>query len=188
MLFLVLAVLLLFALPIMAIIWIVKKAKGSDTQGVMCTFFISLVLCVAFFIFGAMIAPSSDSASSAHNGLSETEYKEACLNVSYDELARTPDKYDGQLVKFKGEVVQVVESFGKSVVYRVNVTKENNPYIDLWTDTVYVEYRMEDNTPRILEGDIVVLYGESNNTVTYEAVLGNSVTIPAIKAKYIDIK
>ncbi len=116
----------------------------------------------------------------------EQEYKEGCKTYSYKELARNPRNYIGETVKLTGEVIQVQEGYFNGVTLRVNITK--NEY-DFYEDTVYVEYTYpSSNSSKILEGDIITIYGEFKGEETYLAVLGNTVTIPSVEAKYITIE
>lgn len=116
--------------------------------------------------------------------LTAKQYKGKCKHIPYKKLARTPKKYKGKKVKFTGKIVQVMEDEdGLYTVYRINVTKGR---YGLWDDTVYVEY-WEDSEKRLLEDDIVTFYGESEGLHTYNTILGASVTIPSVDAKYITL-
>ena len=66
-------------------------------------------------------------------------YKASCQSISYDELARYPDKYSGQNIKIYGQVLQVMEGSDNSVELRVATQKSEygDSYYD---DVVYVEY------------------------------------------------
>ena len=111
-------------------------------------------------------------------------FKEECESYSYNEIARNPDKYDGKSAKFTGEVIQVMED-GDDYTLRVNVTKGKY----YWDDTVLVSYtRKDDDEPRILEDDIIVMYGTLAGTHTYESVMGASITVPLFFAEYVDFK
>lgn len=66
---------------------------------------------------------------------------------------------------------------------RVNVTQGKYS----WDDTLYVTYTPKDGESRILEDDIITIYGEMQPLKTYTTVMGASVSIPAIDAKYIEI-
>ena len=116
-------------------------------------------------------------------GKTEEEYKAECIYVSYEDIARNPDNYKGTFAVFSGQVAQVQES-GNNVVIRLNVTRG---YYGIWEDTVYIEYTKAQNESRILEEDIITVYGQLNGIKTYTAVLGNSISIPYLKAKYIEI-
>ena len=45
-----------------------------------------------------------------------------------------------------------------------------------------------DKNPKLLEGDIVTLYGEVTKAVTYTTVQNAERTIPAMVAVYVDIE
>ena len=72
---------------------------------------------------------------------------------------------------------------------RVNITEIEYEYIEnSYEDTVLVEYvRKSSDESRILEDDIITMYGTMNDLVTYESILGQSITIPSMTAKYVDI-
>ena len=116
--------------------------------------------------------------------ISPEEYKASCGSIAYKDIARNPNNYIGQKVVFNGKVIQVQES-GKRVVLRVNVSKGE---YGMWDDTVYIDYQKKDeNESRVLEEDIITMYGEIKGIKDYTAVLGNQISIPHIKAEYIDI-
>ena len=111
------------------------------------------------------------------------EYKDSCITgYSYQELARDPNTYIGKNAKFTGKVIQVSEGLN-STVMRVNVTQGKYS----WDDTLYVTYTPKDGESRILEDDIITIYGEMQPLKTYTTVMGASVSIPAIDDKYIEI-
>lgn len=114
----------------------------------------------------------------------EDEYKENCKKYEYKDIARNPQNYEGKLVTFDGEVIQVLEGYFNTVNFRINVTK--NEY-DFWEDTVYCSYTYSDNESKILEDDIVTLYGECEGTTTYTSILGQKITVPKINIKYIEL-
>lgn len=114
--------------------------------------------------------------------VSEAKYKGQCETISYDNLARDPDTYDGKKIKFTGEVIQVVEG-DYITAYRVDVTKTRYGY----TDTVYVMYVPEQGAQRVLEDDIVTLYGEYMGLYSYESIMGATITVPSMLALYIDV-
>lgn len=111
----------------------------------------------------------------------EAAFKKECGQYTYKEIARNPDDYMFKQMYFKGEVIQVLED-GNTVQLRVNVTK-NGRY---WDDTIFVQYTRGEGEPRILEDDIIKIYGYGWGTVTYESVLGAKITLPAVVAQYID--
>lgn len=117
--------------------------------------------------------------------MTEEEYKAACtVGYDYKTLARDPKPYIGKKAMFRGQVIQVMEDSGITVL-RVNVNQDEYGY---WEDTMYVIYVPDIDEPRILEDDIITMYGEMMDLMTYETVIGTSVTIPQLYASYIDIE
>ena len=113
----------------------------------------------------------------------EAAFKKMCEKVKYDTLARYPKDYLLKPLYYKGKVVQAIEK-GDGYVLRVNVTKGS---YSIWRDTVWVEYTPQTNERgRILEDDIITFYGYGADTISYETVMGATVTIPAVLAMYID--
>lgn len=111
-------------------------------------------------------------------------YKEQCKEYTYKEIARNPDSVKGEYAKLTGEVIQVLES-GTSVTLRVDITKDKYGY---YSDTVYVKYtRKSDTEDRILEDDIITIYGKLGGIETYTSVLGAEVSLPKIFAEYIEL-
>lgn len=116
--------------------------------------------------------------------ISKEEFISQCQSITYNDIARNPDNYKGTKAVFTGEVVQVTEGWFNSVIMRVNVTKGS---YEIWDDTVYVTYTYADGESKILEDDIITMYGTLKGSETYTTVLGASVTIPKFEAKYINL-
>lgn len=111
----------------------------------------------------------------------ELAFLQICEHVDYESIARYPEKYIDKPITFKGEVVQVVEN-GNDYTLRIDITW--NGYF--YEDTVWVEYTRKDSDDgRVLEGDILTVYGLGADTKTYSSVLLSQITIPAVKAEYI---
>lgn len=111
-------------------------------------------------------------------------YKSKCKEYTYEQMARNPKKVKGKYAKLTGEVVQVMED-GDFVELRVNITKDSYGY---YSDTVYVYYTMKSKKgDRILEDDIITIYGKLAGTETYTSVLGSEITLPKINAEYIEL-
>lgn len=118
--------------------------------------------------------------------ISKEEFIASCENVAYEDIARNPDKQTGKNTIFTGEVIQVIEGNGLTVAFRVNTS--TNKYLGYIGDTIYIDYTRKSNSEdRILEGDIITIYGVVKGTKSYITVLGNQVTIPYLVAEYIDI-
>lgn len=114
-------------------------------------------------------------------------YKEECQTYNYKDIYRYAEDYKGKYVKYTGEVIQVMEdTYGTIKMYtlRVDVTKTDYGY----KDTVYVRYFPMENAPRILQNDIITVYGELDGLETYTSIMGGSVTIPSITSNYVEIQ
>ena len=116
---------------------------------------------------------------------SEKEFKDSCKKYTFKEIARNPDKYQGKKMKFTGEVIQVSEGWFNSVDIRLNVTKNEYGWYE---DTIYCTYTYKEGEGKILEDDIVTIYGTCDGDYTYTSVMGASITLPKINIEYITIK
>ena len=160
-----------------------------------------LVLILFGMIFGGNSDDSKDSkntntdSSSSKNKITTTvttrnpeevknEFIAQCQTIGYKDVARNPDNYKGVKAKFTGKVVQVQEGMFNTIVMRVNVTKGS---YGIWEDTVYANYTYSEGESKILEDDIITMYGTIKGTKTYTTVLGSSVTIPQLDVKYIEL-
>lgn len=113
---------------------------------------------------------------------SKEDYISSCQAIAFSDLARNPDKYKGQQFKFIGEVIQVVEpTFGNAVVLRVNVTQTEYGF---YTDTIYATVSIPDGADRILNGDIITIYGDCDGIYSYTSVLNQKISLPKIRIKY----
>ena len=113
------------------------------------------------------------------NTLLSKEYKA----YSYNEIARNPNKVKGNKAMVSGKVIQVLED-GETVNLRVNITNSGGRY----SDTVLVVYtRKNPDEDRILENDIVTVYGTLEGLYTYDSTFGSKVTVPLVDADYVDI-
>ena len=111
----------------------------------------------------------------------ENAYKQSCMQYDYREISRYPSDYEGEDAYFRGYVRQVLED-GNDVQLLVDVTE--NDYG--WDDSIIVWYtRQSADEARILEEDIVELWGELEGLYTYESLIGESITVPCMTAKYV---
>jgi hypothetical protein len=131
----------------------------------------------------APAATPVESTSSANEKESAEQYKNSSKKIPYIDIARNPDKFKGEQVTFEGQVIQVLES-GNNVGLRVNVTKGK---YDTWQDTVFINYRRQNGEDRILDKDVISLWGVVKGLKTYKTVLNSETSLPEIDAKYVSI-
>ncbi len=132
---------------------------------------------------------TSTSSSVSKPKEDRSTYISKCTTIDYTSLARNPNQYKGNYYTFTGEVIQVLND-GNDVTLRVNVTPKRYTYSNetYYEDTILVSYTYSNSyESRILEDDIITIYGQSIGTYTYEAITGAPITVPAIIAGYIDI-
>lgn len=119
----------------------------------------------------------------------EREAKEKAgydTGITYDQLARYPDNYDNQKVKFKGEVLQVMEG-GKENQLRIAVSKTNYGWYS-GDEVLYCGYDPSIIEYRLLEKDIITIYGTARGLFSYEAVNGARITLPLVWIDKIDLE
>ena len=98
--------------------------------------------------------------------------------ITYDQLARTPDDFVGKKVKFYGKVIQVIEG-GSTVQIRLAV---NEDY-----DTILLgEYNNSIVSSRVLDDDLITIYGTSQGLISYKSTMGGTITIPSVSIDKID--
>ena len=97
------------------------------------------------------------------------------VEIEYDDLFRNNEDHVGKRIRFVAEIIQVVENADgdNQFILRGNVTRGKYS----WDDAVLLAYA----GPRLLEDDIVEMVGIVLGLYTYEAVLGNEVTVPHIR-------
>lgn len=108
----------------------------------------------------------------------ESEYKQSCQSISYEEIARDANGFKGQYFTFTGQVLQEI-GYGD---YRLGVTADEFGYY--YDDVIVFHYNTGDGD-RILEDDMITIWGVSDGLKSYETILGESVKIPRIDVEYI---
>lgn len=102
---------------------------------------------------------------------SEKEYKSMCKQITYDEIARDNTAMSGQYFTFSGEIVQEVSDN----VYRLSVNDNFDCIVITFSGT------------RLLEGDIVTVWGESVGFFEGQTILGANTKLPKINVVYAEI-
>lgn len=105
--------------------------------------------------------------------------------ITYSQLARTPDGYKGKKVKFYGRVIQVIEGKGET---NLRIATKSTSYGTYHDDVVLVYYDPEITFSRVLEEDMVIIYGVSKGLHTYQSTMGGNITIPLISVDKIEIQ
>lgn len=101
-------------------------------------------------------------------------------DYTYDQLARNPDAYKSQKMKFTGTVVQEGDAGDGLKYVRLKI---NSNY-----DTIlFITYLGSLLDYRLLEDDSITVYGTSCGVYSYESTFGATITIPWIHADIIEM-
>ncbi len=106
--------------------------------------------------------------------------------ITYEQLARTPDDYFGEKVKFTGKVLQVMEGNTETHI-RVSLHKSDYGWYDT-EQVLYCGYVQSSLPFRILENDIITLYGSAFGLYSYETVSGTTITLPCVWIDKVELK
>lgn len=98
--------------------------------------------------------------------------------ITYEQLARTPDDFVAQKVKFTGKAVQVLYEDDIAVI-RLAVDSD-------YDHMLYCMFDPSITPSRILEDDIITVYGASTGMYSYTSVLNATISIPSVLVDKID--
>lgn len=127
---------------------------------------------------------TTEATTSVKKPEKKKSYKKEDWNpeITYDQLARTPDNYVGRKITFSGKVLQVSEdTYSGKVCLRVATS-------DDYDKVMLIEYESSILNSRVLEDDEIRFYGISIGLYTYESTMRISITIPAAVVEHIDIQ
>ena len=108
-----------------------------------------------------------------------TDLSEYATDITYDNLARTPDDYEGKAVKLYGKVIQLIEG-GEETQIRLAVDGDYDKIILIGYDPAIV-------SERVLEDDYITIYGISMGIYTYESTIGGMISVPAVYVEHIEM-
>lgn len=103
-------------------------------------------------------------------------FKENCSVLNWEEIMRSPENFRGTTYTLTAQVFQVVS--------------EKNGYVELLlydSKYVFASYSYKENDLKILEDDIVTIYGTFYKPYDYTSVLGTSHSVPSIVVQFIQI-
>ena len=155
-----------------------KKKKLGIAFGVIVLLFFGLAILSA-------ISAGSNETELKNPELTPLQIKTmAKKGVDFDTLMRNNEKYVGDILYLEGKVVQTQNTFGDTYALRVSITKEDLGFgTTYYSDTIWVNYA----GPRILEDDIVGIYGKVVGIKEYTAVLGNTIGLPEVDSLLLEV-
>lgn len=136
-----------------------------------------IVVAVIVIAAGASGASGSGSSNSSISKVTYTleNYKAKGIKLNYRSAMLNEIKDDTLLI-FKGKIQQIVNDSNLLIQ-----TKEDE-YLGYFDDAVYVEYNTKQ---KVLEDDIVEVYGSYNGTYKYQTVLNAEKEVPRVSGDFI---
>lgn len=117
----------------------------------------------------------SESAAESSKKAYEKSPQSYQTGITYDQLARTPDDYEGKKIQFSGEVVQVLEDDDETQIrLAVNGDYDSIIFIEVPEKVLKGSH--------ILEDDQVTVSGLSAGTISYKSTMSGKITIPGMVA------
>lgn len=166
--------------------------------------FILILVLIVLSVIGGSGSSSDDSSSKATSTksssastassvasepeINEDDYKAECQSVDYKELCRYPDKYVGTKVAVKVKVSQIIETNFSGTEKAWRTYTDNSGYGFYADDEYYMLDKRGDGAVKILDDDIVVVYGEFTGLEKITRALTSTTDeLPRVEVKYADL-
>lgn len=138
-----------------------------------------LLLCfgiLSVITWGSIIGSDSGTNQSTADKVSvptktPEEIKAQAVDIAYDPLYRNIETHIGKIVHLKGKVVQV--SIVRDDRYNLRLAMDED-----YDQIVWVTYRGD----RVLDDDIVEVWGTVKGLYSYKSIFGAKITIPEINS------
>lgn len=133
-------------------------------------------------------ASTASSVASVAPEISEDDYKAECQTVDYKELCRYPEKYEGTKIVVKVKVSQIIDAnfSGNEKAWRTYT--DNSGYGFYADDEYYMLDKRGGDAVKILEDDIITVYGEFTGLEKITRALTSTTDeLPRIEVKYADL-
>lgn len=164
--------------------------------------FIAIIVLIVLSAIGGSGSGSDSSASSSKATststassvasvvpeISEDDYKAECQTVDYKELCRYPEKYEGTKIVVKVKVSQIIDAnfSGSEKAWRTYT--DNSGYGFYADDEYYMLDKRGGDAVKILEDDIITVYGEFTGLEKITRALTSTTDeLPRIEVKYADL-
>lgn len=107
------------------------------------------------------------------------EYKASAQTIPYNQLEKNAEKFAGTKVKYTGQIFQIQEGSGSTVVLLAVTDKGYG----IWDDNVWVDIS---GAIKSAKDDMITVYGVVKGSKSYETQIGGQTYVPQIKAKYVE--
>lgn len=117
--------------------------------------------------------------------MSEEEYKELCTEYDYKDVLRNPENYVGEKITITLRISSVHEAgFTNPTKYYFAYSKSDYG----WYGDRYAVYDTRDEQdPKLLSEDIIIVWGEIADTAQTSSLILNSEELFVINMKYVEI-
>lgn len=118
----------------------------------------------------------------------EKKYREDCIEVSYKDLCRYPEKYEGTKIVVKVKVWQIIDVNFSGTEKAWRTYTDNSGYGYYSDDEYYMLDKRGGDAVKILEDDIITVYGEFTGLEKITRALTSTTDeLPRIEVKYADL-
>lgn len=167
------------------------QGRSRRNGAIGCAVLIVLVVIIAIASGGSHNSPSSSSPGTSSPGgspipspspISEAQYKASAKTIPYVQLEKDPASLAGTVVTYTGQVIQY-DSATTTSHLRINVTADG---FGGYTDTIWLDVDPAQTTS-VFRNTVIQLWGEVVGPYTYTSVSGGQITIPEVRAKYVQV-
>lgn len=109
----------------------------------------------------------------------QAQMGEYSSDYTYTQIARSPDSYKDTKVKFRGKVLQ--EGDGGSGLRYIRLAVNSD-----YDSVLFITYTSDQTSVKLLEDDIITVYGTVLGEYSYETVMGATVTLPWVHSDILD--
>lgn len=137
-----------------------------------------LAVIVTSLFFGVFIGYNGNGAKYTKAPLTKP-HPSLYKIVDYEDCARYPERYKGGKALLEGNVIQVIGSRDKGFTIRLATSGS-------FDDIYYLSVNFDPGF-NILENDKLTVYAELTGTQSYQAIFGNTITIPSARADWVEL-
>lgn len=128
------------------------------------------------------------TASTSTIAINEEEYKKECEEVDYKELCRYPEKYEGKRVKVQVKVYQILSESKADNGKAWRAYSDSDGLGLYYSDEYYLLDMRSADSVKILDEDIIVVYGEFSGLKSITRALTNTVDeLPEIEVRFAEL-
>ena len=97
---------------------------------------------------------------------------------------RNNEKYVDEILYLEGKITQIQQTYGDNYDFRVSIMKEDLGFeTTFYSDPIYVNYVGD----RILEDDIVGIYGQIKGIKEYNSIFGQTIELPEVNSLLLEV-